>query len=181
MSFTRRLQIASEYFAGGRFASSERICRELWSEGFQSPELIALLGELLLLRNRPEQAASFIAQALEELGESPRLIALLADCQSRRGRLTEAASLYRQIGRNALSNKLEQLAPHGAYRFTSPAAVNLPLVEALVQGIKGLFILDTGVGAKSCRACCSPGSALRRIAGFASAGSRAMDSSTSGR
>jgi tetratricopeptide (TPR) repeat protein len=179
MCFTRRLQIASGYFAGGRFPPSERICRDLWSEGFQSPALIALLGELLLLRNRPEQAASFITRALEELRESPRLTALLADCQSRRGRLTEAASAYRQIGRNAVSKKLEQSAPHGAYRFTSPAAVNLPwiaesrlpLVEALVQGMKGLFVLDTG--AESCRACCSPGSAW--------AGSWAMDSSMSGR
>jgi len=41
----RRRKIASEYFAGARFAESEAMWRGLAAEGFHPPELAALLGD----------------------------------------------------------------------------------------------------------------------------------------
>jgi hypothetical protein len=154
ISFTRRQQIASEYLAGGRFEPSEAICRELWDEGHRTPELAALLGQLLALRNRPEEALPLLDQALAEGGEHPRIKALKADCQTRRKRFAEAAPIYRDLRRNGFAAKLEALVDGGAYRFASDALVDLPwapgtrlpLVPCEINGAASLFMLDTGVG-----------------------------------
>jgi hypothetical protein len=151
----RRLKTASEYFAGGRFAESEAICGELAAEGFRSPELAALYGELLALRNRPGEAGPWLREALVDLPGSRRLLALLAQCLARGGELGAAADLYRSLGRTALAETLTRLAPEGWYRVAIPAAgaerpwlpdLALPLVTAEINGVPGRFLLDTGVG-----------------------------------
>lgn len=151
----RRLKTASEYFAGGRFAESEAICAELAAEGFRPPELAALYGELLVLRNRPGEAEPWLREAQAELSGSRRLLALLAQCRARQGALGEAAELYRSLGRTALAEKLGRLASDGWYRLGLPATgtelawlpdLALPLVPAEINGVAGRFLLDTGVG-----------------------------------
>lgn len=152
MTPQRRLKTASELFAGGRFAESEALCRELAAADFRPPELCGLLGELLVLANRPDEAQPWLDAALAELPESPRLLGLLALCHTRRDRLAEAAALYRRLARPALADKLERLAPDGWYRLSGTADVPwlpdtpLPLVTARINGIEGRFLVDTGVG-----------------------------------
>ncbi len=175
-SSQRRLHTAGTYFASGDFERSEAICRELWDAGVRTPGLSALLGEILLLRNRPAEADPLLDRAVIDQGGNPRLLALLAECRRRGGKLTAAASLYRQLGRGGLADKLTLLAHSGQYLFPEGAEIQvpwlphseLPLVEARVNGTDGHFLLDTGVG----ETLIDP--ALARVAGLRALGVEAI-------
>lgn len=150
----RRLHDAEGYLSAGRPRHGETLCRELRDEGFRSPALDSLFGEILLLRNRPDESESLLRRALAEQGGNPRLVASLAECLRRSDRLGEAADLYRRLGRGGLADKLRYLANGGWYLLPPDAAADLPwlpdaefpVVEVSVNGEGGHFLLDTGVG-----------------------------------
>jgi hypothetical protein len=148
----RRLHTAGNYFAMGRFARCELLCRELIAEGLRSSELTALLGETLLLRNQTAEAEPLLRQAVAEQGGSPKIRAALAECLRRSGQLGEAARLYRRLGREGFARKLNRLAETGWYLLEGETAADLPwptdlpLVTVAVNGREGRFLVDTGVG-----------------------------------
>lgn len=149
----RRLKTAAELFAGGRLAHASDLARTLWAEGDRSPELAVLYGELALLGYRIAEAEAALRLAREALMGHPRLTGLLAETLRRAGRLAEAAQLYLPLGRVALAQKLARLAPQGWYLLSGEAAEvpwlpdsELPMVEALADGVPVRMILDTGVG-----------------------------------
>lgn len=150
----RRVLIADERFISGQLQLAETLCVELWEEKIRSPMLTAVLGEILLLRNRLAEAEPMLRMAVDQQGGNPRLIASLAECLRRNDRLSEAAELYRSLGRIAFADKLRRLADGGQYlladsvRVTVPWAphADLPLVEVQVNGVDGHFLMDTGVG-----------------------------------
>jgi len=150
----RRVLSADEQFTVGNLRLAESRCTELWEEEHRSPMLNALHGEIFLLRNRPAEAEPLLRTALTDQGGNPRLLASLAECLRRSDRLAEAADLVQKLGRFFFSDKLRRLADSGWYLLPDGAAADLPwashadppLVEVSVNGAKGHFLLDTGVG-----------------------------------
>ncbi len=149
----RRLKTAAELFANGRFAAAGGLADVLWQEGDRSPELGTLRGELALLGNRLGEAETALRGALQALEGHPRLLAMLAETLRRGDWLAEAAEIYRGLGRAGMANKIEALAPRGAYRLAGEQAhvrwlegTGLPAVVARVNGREASLILDTGVG-----------------------------------
>lgn len=116
-----QLKTATELFHGGRLAEAAALCEALAADGEASSQFRGLLGQLQLLRNRTDAAEPLLVAALAEAPESPRLRGLLAETYRRAGRLLEAAGLYRNLGRPALTAKLEATGGD-SYRLTPPAA-----------------------------------------------------------
>ena len=83
----RRVLVADEHFTAGRIQLAESLCTELWDEGVRSPMLTTLLGEILLLPNRPAAAEPLLRLAIDQQGGNPHLIASLAECLRRCNRL----------------------------------------------------------------------------------------------
>jgi len=115
--------IADEHFTAGRLQLAGSLCIELWEEKIRTPMLTAVLGEILLLRNRPAEAEPLLRKAIDQQGGNPRLIASLAECLRRSNRLAEAAEQYRKLGRIAFADKLRRLAGGGQYLLPDGAAV----------------------------------------------------------
>ena len=70
----RRVLIADEHLTAENLQLAESLCIELWEEKIRSPMLTAILGEILLLRNRPAEAEP-LRKAVDQQCRNPRLIA----------------------------------------------------------------------------------------------------------
>ncbi len=143
--------------AQGDFDGSEGHLR-----GVRTPSAKHLLAKVLLLRNRPAEAMPLLRSLLPEKHQD---VASVLDAQAvvpdliaaaiRMDDFATAAVWSARVGDPALARKYEVLAKAVGYltdRNWEESTVDLvsmnplPLVQGSVNGMRGIFLLDTGLG-----------------------------------
>jgi hypothetical protein len=129
--------------------------------GAQDPESRWMLARLLLMRNRPAEAADILSRLTGKVSSVTEAFLLqsvwmdLAAARMRQDDWAGASQAWAKLGDPVLARKCELLARSGAYRIAAgwtdsilelQAVDPLPLVSARVNGREGLFVVDTGGG-----------------------------------
>lgn len=149
------LRTAGELFANGRFEDAEVIYQEVGAEHPDEFAVAAHLGHLALFGDRLAEAEHWLRRALDHQPRALALRAQLADTLYRRRAFAEAARHYRAVGRTAMADKLDAVAPLGPYELSVRGDVAeapwlarepLPVLRARVNGHQANLVLDTGVG-----------------------------------
>jgi hypothetical protein len=151
----RALRTAGELFANGRFEDAETLYRQVGAGEPDDFTVAVHLGHLALFADRLAEAERWLRRALEHQPGSLALHAQLADTLYRRRAFAEAALHYRTLGRTAMADKLDAVAPLGPYELRTPGDAAqvpwlgrepLPVLRARVNGREANLALDTGVG-----------------------------------
>ena len=148
---------ALEALARGEFDAAEGHLR-----GAKQPTAVHLLAKIHLLRNRPAQAMPLLRSLLPEKHQDVASVldaqAVVPDLISAAVRMDDfatASTWSARVGDPVLARKYEVLAKAVGYlvdRDWDEATVDLvsmnplPLVQGTVNGLRGIFLLDTGLG-----------------------------------
>jgi len=151
---SRDIEEADHQFFAGHFSEAETLYRAVAPTSTDYKSALRQLGTIALYENRLDDAERELRSALAGPDHDTKIYALLAEIASRRGRFADARGWLEMAG------KPDRAAAYGEYSKTKPpyrivsAAKRgripfvqtdpLPAVEALVNGRKGLFLIDTG-------------------------------------
>jgi len=111
------------------------------------------LGVIALYENRLDDAERQLGLALALSPTDTKALSLLAETASRRGDFSAAATWLAKAGRPERASAFAAFGQSRPYRITSPATEArvtfvqtdpLPAVEGKVNGVEGLFLIDTG-------------------------------------
>lgn len=111
------------------------------------------LGAIALLQNHLGEAETMLTNARARNPADEDCMELLAETFHRADRFAETATLLRQVGRPERVAEFELFGKNPPYRVQShqgPATIELqwtepfPVVKATVNGLDGLFLIDTG-------------------------------------
>jgi hypothetical protein len=109
------------------------------------------LGEIALAQNHLGEAEALLAKARALNPADERATALLAGIMQRADRFAETAQLLRQIHRPDRAAEFELFGKSQPYRAPDRSATielqwtePFPVVQASVNGLQGLFLIDTG-------------------------------------
>lgn len=177
-------------FAQGQFGEARSGYEAVPKSNPQYEEALRQIGAIALYQNQLGEAETALENALARNPADLHAVALLAETMERAGRFADLVPLLRQLKRPervaefSLFGKTEpyRLPPHQAsatipFEWTEP----LPVVQAKVNNVEGLFVIDTGApeivldpvyarDAKvqtTAQAKAAPGSTFGRIAKFA--------------
>ena len=142
---------ALEAYAAGDFERAEREIRQ----GSHDLLSLRLLGRIHLFRNRLSEASDALRRALQI--DKTDLVAVqdLAAVYYRQDDFASAAAVYKLLGEEVLHAKYASLAqaiPYAVRWEEAPSVVSfaaldpVPMLRLRVNGVKGLFVLDTGAG-----------------------------------
>lgn len=146
---------ADAALARGDFEGAEAALR-----GATEPESRWMLGRLLLMRNRPAEAADVLSRlvaakvaSVDEAFLVQRVWMDLAAARMRQDDFLGAAQAWARLGDAVMSRKCELLARGPAYRIDAAwrdsilqlvAVDPVPMIAARVNGREGRFLVDTG-------------------------------------
>jgi len=144
---------ADRLFFAGDFARAQTLYEAVPSGGPRYEAALRQLGAIALYENRLDEAEQALRLAVLQDPTDTKADLLLAEAASRRGNFAGAATWLRQAGRGERAAAYEAFGNAQAYRITSAekgARVPfvqtdpLPAVEMSVNGVRGLFLIDTG-------------------------------------
>jgi predicted aspartyl protease len=145
---------ADSLFRAGQFAQAEQIYADVLAADAKCYEAVVRLGEIALLGNRFPEAERFLRKGLEIRPDDNKPKSLLAEVYYRQDCFEQAAALQREVGREAVADKLASfkgLVPNQlvgdaaetriAFEQTDP----LPVIKARMNGGDEVHLLiDTG-------------------------------------
>lgn len=146
---------ALEFYGAGDFEKAEPEIRKALARDPNDLLALRLLGRIQLFRNRLKEASETLRRAVQVAPDDVAAVQDLATAYYRMDDYVPAADLYRILGEGVLHAKysaLGRLIPYVIHWDDEPAILSfvrrdpLPTVRLRVNGIKGLFILDTGSG-----------------------------------
>ena len=146
--------LATRLFTDGQFRDADAVLAELADLSERDRAQIALRrAQIGMLSDRMGDVGAQLEIARDAYGRHVYFVGLLADMALRSGDLAAAAAALRQLGRHARADQLEGFAGDW-YRVArlsaDPVAWDdghaLPLLEVVVNGCAGRFVLDTGTG-----------------------------------
>jgi tetratricopeptide (TPR) repeat protein len=146
---------ADRLFFAGDFARAQTLYEAVpsWSPRYEAAR--RQLGAIALYENRLDEAEQALRLAVLQDPADTKADLLLAEAASRRGNFAGAATWLRQAGRSERADAAAYEAFGNAqpYRITSAEkgarlpfvqTDPLPAVEMSVNGVRGLFLVDTG-------------------------------------
>lgn len=149
--FVRR---GDELFRGGQFAEAEGAYANALAADQQNLRAVLRWGEIALLGNRFAQAEDQLRRAMKLSPDEKRPKELLAEVLYRQDRFEESATLRREVGPDAVADKLASfkgLTPYetpGDAESTEVQFVQtdpLPVIRARINGGDEVYLLiDTG-------------------------------------
>jgi hypothetical protein len=138
--------VAGSPFESGKFEDAKR--------AFSKTGDNAGVGRIALLQNRLEEAKFFLQKAHAEDSSNHDVTGLLAEVYYRTDRFDEASALFKEIGNNAMAEKLASFAGQEPYAIESQPNTTtvklievdpLPMIEVRVNGsAPAFFLIDTG-------------------------------------
>jgi hypothetical protein len=140
-------------FEQGEFLQARTAYLAVPKSSPQYEEAQRQLGTIALYQNHLSEAETLLNSARTLNPADLRCVGLLAEVMNRQGRYTEIAQLLRQIGRPDRMAEFQLFGKSQPYRivghqgtatidlqFTDP----LPVLQAKVNGLDALFLIDTG-------------------------------------
>ncbi|MBL8516025.1 MAG: aspartyl protease family protein [Betaproteobacteria bacterium] len=143
--------MAETHFAAGRFADAAAACAPAFQHG-GTTACQAVTARVRMLEDRVSEAIPLITAWLKARPADREARQLLAEAHYRQGRGDLAAPHYQALDRGSVAKKLESLGA-SMYRIAEPGITvtlpflqtdPLPMVDLIVNGERGSFILDTG-------------------------------------
>ena len=146
---------ADALFLSGQFTEAALIYRQILQRDTGRLDIRVRLGRLALLAHKPKSAITYFASALNNGLRSRHNWEMLADAYLANGEPGSAALCYERAGRNGLAGTLAVMASREPCRVVSTAdacefdwlpEVQLPLIEAELNGIRLNLLVDTAAG-----------------------------------
>ncbi len=146
---------ALELYGAGDFEKAEPEIRKALARDPNDILALRLLGRIQLFRNRLKEASEALRRAVQVARDDVSAIQDLAAVYYRMDDYAPAADLYKILGEEVLHAKYSALArqiPYVTHWEDEPAILSfvrrdpLPTVRLRVNGIQGLFVVDTGAG-----------------------------------
>ncbi len=143
-------EAALEAFRRGDFDKAEALLRDS-----MDPVAMRILARIHLIHNRPREAAALIEQVVRADPRDMSAYHELASAYMRAGDFRGASRWYAVIGDQLMARKCEALARLVGYVVDGPAeetripyaaADPVPAVPVSVNGLPGVFAVDTGTG-----------------------------------
>jgi predicted aspartyl protease len=140
-------------FAQGQFAQARAAYEAVPKSSPNYEEAIRQLGAIALYQNHLGEAESLLTNARARNPADLRCVGLLAETLNREGRFADMAQLLKQLGRPERAAEFDLFGKSTPYRVAGkPGVVTvdflwtdpLPIVKAKVNGLEGLFLIDTG-------------------------------------
>jgi hypothetical protein len=140
-------------FEQGEFMQARAAYQAVPKSSPQYEEAQRQLGTIALYQNHLGEAETLLNNAKALDPTDLRCVGLLAEVMNRQGRFSEMAQLLRQIGRPEREAEFQIFGKSQPYRIAGhPGTVTvdlqftdpLPVVLAKVNGLDGLFLIDTG-------------------------------------
>ncbi|HEX3431457.1 MAG TPA: aspartyl protease family protein [Rhizomicrobium sp.] len=147
------MALADQLYQQGQFDQARAIYLTVAKSDKLYETALRQLGAIALFKNHLAEAALMLTNAHARNPVDERCVALLAETYAREGRFADMADLLRQLKR---SDRVAEFALFGnaqpfrivgkpgtatiSFQWTSP----LPVVRAQLNGLDGLFLLDTG-------------------------------------
>jgi tetratricopeptide (TPR) repeat protein len=144
---------ADSQFSAGNFDEARALYQSVASSSPDHEAALRRVGAIALYENRLDDAEHQLKLALVIDPSDAKAESLLAECASRRGDFTAAAVWLTKAGRLERAGAFSAFGQSMPYRVTSPATDAritfvqtdpLPAVQAKVNGVDGLFLIDTG-------------------------------------
>jgi hypothetical protein len=146
--------VGADYlFAQGQFAEARAGYEAVPKSSPQYEDALRQLGAIALFQNHLGEAETTLESALSRNPADLRAVALLAETMERADRFADMIPLLRQVKRPervAEFGLFGKVAPYRLPAHQSAATVPfewtepLPVVNAKVNGVEGLFLIDTG-------------------------------------
>jgi len=143
-----------ELFRGGQFAGAESAYAKALVADQQNYQAVLRLGEIALLGNRFVEAEEQLRRAMKLSPDEKRPKELFAEVLYRQDRFEEAAALRREVGPDAVADKLASfkgLRPYETLGDAESTEVQfvqtdpLPIIRARINGGDEVYLLiDTG-------------------------------------
>lgn len=145
---------ADALFRSGQFAEAREVYARALAADHESSQAVLRLGEIALLGNHFGEAEKQLRRAVELSPDEKRAKELLAEVLYRQDRFEEAAALRRDIGPQAVADKLASfkgLKPYETLGDAERTEVQfvqtdpLPVIRARINGGDEVYLLiDTG-------------------------------------
>ena len=144
---------ADSAFSAGKFDEARGLYQAVPASSPDHELALRRLGAIALYENRLDDAEQQLKLALARDGSDTRAQSLLAESASRRGDFMAAAAWLIKAGRPERATAFSAFGQSRPYRIASPGAEAriafvqtdpLPAVQGNVNGVEGLFLIDTG-------------------------------------
>jgi predicted aspartyl protease len=144
---------ADRQFFAGNFARAQGLYAAVPASNPRYEVALRQLGAIALYENRLDEAEQALRLAVLQDPTDSKADLLLAEAASRRGNFAGAATWLRQAGRGERAAAYEAFGNAQPYRIASADRAArvpfvetdpLPAVEMSVNGVNGLFLIDTG-------------------------------------
>ncbi len=144
----------NELFKSGRFAKAEEAYKAARAADATDTQAVLRLGEIALLSNRLDEAKQLLERARQLRPDDDKPKSLLAEVYYRRDEFQQAASLFRDVGRQAVADKLDSFKGTTPYQILGDTDITrvkflqtdpLPIVSASINdGDEVYLLIDTG-------------------------------------
>ncbi|MGH6877303.1 MAG: aspartyl protease family protein [Rhizomicrobium sp.] len=140
-------------FAQGEFAQARAGYEAVPKSSPNYEEALRQLGAIALYQNHLGEADAMLTEARARNPADTHAVELLAETLHRENKFSEMAQLLRQIGRPERAAEFELFGNAEPYRVVGRAGTAtigflwtepFPVVKARVNGVEGLFLIDTG-------------------------------------
>lgn len=152
---TPDLAQADELYRSGQFDEAAPLYADAAKKQLDSYGAALGLGRIFVLRNRLDEAETWVKKALSLKPGEREPQSLMGEILYRRNEYSQAAPYFEAIGQNARAEKLRAFQDKTPFLIESGPDVSvlpflqtdpLPVIEVTVNGQKGKFLIDTGGG-----------------------------------